>query len=145
MHSPKSRLHRTTQACGAYRQRHVDHFNLENSALQPQAPNFPDARGHVVYKAAMGKGFVTAFAHAGFPCRDASGRRCFGGQSCRVAGSRFWAAHGLELMKLHIFSGGALRLYQVCGRCSPCEHHIVPCTAGVCVQLLIQASRAFAR
>jgi hypothetical protein len=51
----------------------------------------------------MVAGFEAVLTQAGLPCRDPAGRRCFGEHSCGVAGSRFWAASGLELFKLQIF------------------------------------------
>ncbi len=59
-------------------------------------------QGEVVHKSAMVRGFEAVFSQAGLACRDAAGRKCSGGQSCRVASSRFWAANGFELMKLQI-------------------------------------------
>ena len=38
------------------------------------------------------------------PCRDASGRRLFGGHSCGVAGRRFWVARGLEILRLQVLA-----------------------------------------
>jgi hypothetical protein len=80
------------------------HRVREQLDLQGSSPVFPDRKGLVVQKAAMVLGFEKVFMRAGLACRDAAGRRCFGGHSCRVAGSRFWAASGLELMKLQIFA-----------------------------------------
>ena len=51
---------------------------------------FPDSEGKV--------------AQTGELCRDAAGRRLFGGHSCRVAGSRYWVAQGLEIMQLQVFA-----------------------------------------
>ena len=63
-------------------------------------------RGEIVHKAAMVRGFEKprCAGAAGLRCRDAAVRRCFGGHPCWVAGSRFWASNGLELMKLQIFA-----------------------------------------
>ena len=47
-------------------------------------------KGKVVVKQTMVRAIELFFAPRGEPCRDASGRRLFGGHSCRVAGM----AHG---------------------------------------------------
>ena len=43
-------------------------------------------------------------AQSGELCRDVSGRRLFGGNSCGLAGSRFWVAQGLEFVRLQVFA-----------------------------------------
>ena len=68
------------------------------------SPVFPDFEGNVILKAGMVCAIEDTLFNCGEAPRDPSGRRRFGGHSCRVAGSRFWAGHGMEIYKLQIFA-----------------------------------------
>jgi len=81
-----------------YRSALLEFFGPSRAPLSAAAPVFPHSQGKVVTKPAMIAGFEFVFAEAGLACMDDAGRKCFGGHSCRVAGSRFWAANGLDLL-----------------------------------------------
>ena len=79
-------------------------FKLSADALSDSLPVFPDFEGNVILKAGMVSAIEDTLLNIGEASRDPSGRRRFGGHSCRVAGSRFWASHGMEIYKLQIFA-----------------------------------------
>ena len=67
-------------------------------------PVFPDSDGKDVVKEAMVKAIEKVVAQTIELCRGSPGRRLFGGHSCEVAGSRYWVAQGLEIMRLQVFA-----------------------------------------
>ena len=87
-----------------YREDVAAHFGKATGDLDPDHPAFPDADGNVVLKARMVDALEASMLAIGEPPRDTAGRRRFGGHSFRVAGSRFWAAQGMEIYKLQIFA-----------------------------------------
>ena len=87
-----------------YRKMISEYFGTESNCLADDRPAFPDVTGKVVQKAAMVEALERTLRTIGEATRDQAGRRRFGGHSCRVAGSRFWASHGMEVYKLQIFA-----------------------------------------
>ena len=84
----------------AYRDLYVEHFG----GIVGAAPLFPDSQGNVAQKSALVTALEDLMGSLAEPILDPAGRRRYGGHSCRVSGSRFWASLGMELQKLHIFA-----------------------------------------
>ena len=87
-----------------YRADFAERFGHDAEHLDSTLPAFPDFEGNVISKTAMVVAIEQAVETIDEPARDVAGRRRFGGHSCRVAGSRFWAHHGMEIYKLQIFA-----------------------------------------
>ena len=87
-----------------YRNNFLEYFGLAAGSLDDILPVFPDFEGNVILKTGVVDALEKTLITIGEAPRDAAGRRRFGGHSCRVAGSRFWASHGMEVHKLQIFA-----------------------------------------
>ena len=83
-----------------YKARYLEHFGT----IRGPDPLFPDLDGNVAQKAAVVQSLEQLMAEIGEDILDKAGRRRFGGHSCRVSGSRFWAGLGMEVQKLQIFA-----------------------------------------
>ena len=83
----------------------LDNFLIVNGIpFDKESPLFPDAFNQVIKKAEAVIAIENCMSRTGAELADSGGRRRFGGHSMRVAGSRFWASHGLEVYKLQIFA-----------------------------------------
>ena len=80
------------------------YFLDKGIAFSGDSPVFPDSRGQVIKKVEAVSAIEACMIKLGSAVADGGGRRLYGGHSMRVAGSRFWAACGLELFKLQIFA-----------------------------------------
>ena len=75
-------------------------FDSTTDHLPIESPAFPDTRGRVVTKSAMVDAIESVVKSVGERLYDVARRLRFGGHSCRVAGSGFWASQGMAHNKL---------------------------------------------
>ena len=87
-----------------YRAKVQAFFHDTDLHLTDETPFFPDFTGGVVRKVNIVNALGDNLSRRSCPIADRSGRRLFGGHSCRVTGSRYWVSQGLEVFKLQVFA-----------------------------------------
>ena len=68
--------------------------------LPPDLPLFPNLEGTAVHKDKVVETIESMASRCGLPLMDSMGRKAFGGHSMRVAGARYLASLGIELVKI---------------------------------------------